>query len=97
MAELVVTYSNVSSGREYDPPIASGSGVRTEVVAFGANGSLTVSSEQVVELVADEDCWVIIGVGVVHGDADTGRMIKANLPYTFGVSEGERVAVAAVA
>lgn len=100
MAEIVVTFSKIDSSKAYDPPVAKGAGVRTEVISFGANGTLTANGETIVELTADADCWVLIGAGVVHGNASeasgVARLLKGNLPYTFSVVNGERVAAAAV-
>lgn len=101
MAELVVTFSKVSGGHSYDAPIAQGSAVRTEVLTMPADGELEVLGEQVVELLSDADCWVVIGSGVENADADAAsgvaRKLKAGFPYTYGVSNGDRVAVAASA
>lgn len=98
MSQLVVTFSRVDSSRVYDAPVAKGSDIRTEVITMDGVGSLVAEAgEEIVELIADADCWVAIGVDPAS-DVDTdgtsgSRFIKADIPYTYGISADEKVAV----
>ncbi|RWF44308.1 MAG: hypothetical protein EOS65_02720 [Mesorhizobium sp.] len=92
MATLIVTLSRIDATRDYDPPVAKGSGCRTETLTLPATGTLTASGETIVELLADADSWVAIGTSPDVDGTDV-RKIKANVPYTFGIADGEKVKV----
>jgi len=101
MPELIVTFSHVRSDLEYDPPAPKGSGVRTEIIAFGKNGKLMAEGNQLVELTTDLNCWVVIGVKSKHQDANPtsgiARFVQpGDIPRRFTVSDGESVSVAGV-
>ncbi|AZV21487.1 hypothetical protein [Mesorhizobium sp. M7A.F.Ce.TU.012.03.2.1] len=94
MATLIVTLSRIDASRDYDAPVAQGSGCRTETITMPADGGLTAAGEEIAELLADADCWVAIGDDPDVESADR-RKIKADIPYTFGIQSGEKVAVKA--
>ncbi|TIX73394.1 MAG: hypothetical protein E5V25_05385 [Mesorhizobium sp.] len=99
MATLIVTYSRIDGTRDFDPPVAQGSGCRTETIAMPGTGSLTVEGEEIVELVADADCWVAIGEDpdstIATDGTGTARKLISGIPYTFGVRDGDKTAVEA--
>lgn len=99
MATLIVTYSHINGRNTFNPPVAQGAGVRTETLTIPATGTLTAATEQVVELLADADCWVAIGAAPDAGVATDGtaaaRKLTAGVPYAFSVAEGDKVAVEA--
>lgn len=94
MATLIVTLSRINATRDYDPPVAQGSGCRTETVAMPGTGALTAAGEEIVELLADADCWVAIGAAPDVDGTDV-RKLKADIPYTFGLVDGDKVKVKA--
>ncbi|TIX27292.1 hypothetical protein [Mesorhizobium sp.] len=91
MATLIVTLSRIDASRDYDAPVAQGSGCRTEIITMPADGNLTASGEEIVELLADADCWVAVGDDPDADSADR-RKLKADIPYTFGIHDGQKVA-----
>ena len=102
MATLIVTYSSAfpTPPRVATAPVAVGSMARTETITMPAAGSLAaVAGENIVELLADADCWVAIGSdpdSTIATDGTGGaRKLKANLPYSFHVETGDTVAVEA--
>lgn len=94
MATLVVTLSRIDASRDYDAPVAQGSGCRTESITMPASGNLVANGEEIVELLADADCWVAVGTVPDANSADR-RKLKADVPYTFGIHDGEKIAVLA--
>lgn len=94
MATLIVTLSRIDATRDYDPPVAKGSGCRTESITIPNTGDLTADGETIVELLADADCWVAVGTAPDVDGIDV-RKIKADIPYTFGIADGEKVKVKA--
>ncbi|RWC25924.1 MAG: hypothetical protein EOS27_27110 [Mesorhizobium sp.] len=94
MATLIVTLSRIDASRDYDAPVAQGSGCRTEIITMPDSGDLTAAGEEIVELLADADCWVSVG-DAPDADSSDRRKIKADIPYTFGIQSGEKVAVKA--
>lgn len=101
MARLIVTFSRIDSSRVYDAPVAKGSDIRTELVTMpGASVMAAEGNEEIVELIADADCWVGIGTAPssdlsTDGTGATARFLKADIPYTYGIASGEKVAVEA--
>ncbi|PSJ55753.1 hypothetical protein [Pseudaminobacter soli (ex Li et al. 2025)] len=100
MATLVITYSCIDASRHYVAPVARGASVRTETVTMPGNGTLSAKApEEIVELLADVDCWVAIGatptVSALPDGTRAARKLAAGMPYQFNVSAGEKVAVAA--
>lgn len=97
MARLVVTFSRIDSSKVYDAPVAKGSDIRTEIVTMPGNTAMVAEAgEEIVELTADEDCWVAIGTdpeGVTTEGSGDSRLIKAGIPYTFSIAAGESVSV----
>ncbi|TIU59359.1 MAG: sn-glycerol-1-phosphate dehydrogenase [Mesorhizobium sp.] len=94
MATLIVTLSRINATRDYDPPVSQGSGCRTESITIPNTGDLTADGETIVELLADADCWVAVGAAPDVDGTDV-RKLKADIPYTFGISDGEKVKVKA--
>lgn len=100
MATLIVTFTHVDASRHYDAPLAKGSSARTETITMPATGALTAAAgEDVVELLADADCWVAIGTAPDSGIASDGtgaaRKLLSGTPYQFHVEPGDKVAVEA--
>ena len=99
MATLIVTYSRIDGSHHYVAPVAQGSNVRTETLTMPATGALAAIDEEIVELLADADCWVAIGSAPDSGIATDGtgaaRKLKADTPYQFHVRTGDKVAVEA--
>ncbi|RWC29856.1 MAG: hypothetical protein EOS70_23495 [Mesorhizobium sp.] len=99
MATLIVTYSRINARRAYNSPVAQGSACRTETITMPGTGSLTVDGEEVVELVADADCWVAIGEDpdstIATDGTGAARKLISGIPYTFGVRDGDKTAVEA--
>lgn len=101
MARLIVTFSRIDSSKVYDPPVAKGSDIRTEILTMpGTTTMAAEAGEEIVELLADADCWVGIGSAPssdisTDGTGASARFLKANVPYTFSVSEGDKVAAEA--
>jgi hypothetical protein len=100
MATLIVTYSHVDASRDYDAPLAKGSAARTETITMPATGTLTATApEDVVELLADADCWVAIGSApdstIATDGTGSARKILSGTPYQFHVVTGDKVAVEA--
>jgi hypothetical protein len=99
MATLIVTLSRLNARRLATAPVAQGSGCRTETITMPASGALVADGEEIIELLADADCWVAIGEtpdsSLATDGTGTARKIKADLPYTFGIQDGEKVAVEA--
>ena len=73
--------------------------MRTETLTMPATGTLAVISEQIVELLADADCWVAIGptpdAGIATDGTGAARKLLAGTSYAFSVAEGDKVAVEA--
>lgn len=100
MATLIVTFSRIDTSAGYVAPIAQGSNVRTETITMPATGTLTCSApEEVVELLADADCWVAIGPTpdstIATDGTGTARKLLSATPYQFSVQIGDKVAVEA--
>lgn len=101
MATLIVTLSRLNARRTAVAPVAQGSSCRTETITFSTstNGALTADGEEIVELLADADCLVAIGTSphstLLTDGTGTARKLKANIPYQFGIQDGEKVAVEA--
>lgn len=99
MATLIVTFSHINGRRTFNPPVAQGSNVRTETLTMPATGALVAAGEHIIELLADADCWVAIGAAPDPAIATDGtgaaRKLRANIPYSFDVSDGDKVAVEA--
>lgn len=99
MATLIVTLSRLKAATFSTAPVARGSACRTETITMPASGGLTAAGEEIVELLADADCWVAIGEtpdsSLATDGTGTARKIKADIPYTFGIQDGEKVAVEA--
>lgn len=91
MATLIVTLSRIDASRDYDAPVAQGAGCRTESITMPATGGLSADGEEIVELLADADCWVAVGAAPDADSADR-RKLKADVPYTFGIHDGQKVA-----
>lgn len=96
MATLIVTYSRINASHHYVAPVAQGSNVRTESITIPGTGSLTASApEEIVELLADADCWVAIGAAPDASVQASSRKLVAGLPFQFSVSHGDKVDVEA--
>ncbi|RWO57116.1 hypothetical protein [Mesorhizobium sp.] len=99
MATLIVTLSRLNARRHATAPVAQGSQCRTETIPMPASGDLVANGEEIVELLADADCWVAIGAdpdsSLATDGTGTARKLKADVPYTFGIQDGEKVAVEA--
>ncbi|RUV75914.1 MAG: hypothetical protein EOR30_17110 [Mesorhizobium sp.] len=100
MATLIVTFSKIDGSHHYVAPVAQGANCRTETITMPATGALSAAAtEEIVELLADADCWVAISSDpdstIATDGTGTARKIKANIPYTFGIRDGEKVAVEA--
>lgn len=99
MATLIVTLSRLNARRHATAPVSQGSQCRTETITMPASGALTANGEEIVEILADADCWVAIGTdpdsSLATDGTGTARKIMADIPYTFGIQDGEKVAVEA--
>lgn len=94
MATLISTFSRIDASYNYNPPVAMGTGCRTEAITMPDTGDLAAEDELIIELLADADCWVAIG-DTPDADSTDRRKIKAGIPYAFGVRRGDKVAVKA--
>lgn len=95
MATLIVTYSRIDGSHNYVAPVAQGSNVRTESITMPATGTLAAEApEEIVELLADADCWVAIGAAPDASVQATSRRLKSGVPYQFHVVAGDKVGVA---
>lgn len=61
MPSLIVTFARITAANRYVAPVADGSGARTETLTMPSESSPAETGEQIVELLADADCWVAIG------------------------------------
>lgn len=99
MATLIVTFSHVDASRDYDAPLAKGSAARTETLTMPAESSAALAGEDVVELLADADCWVAIGsapdASIATDGTGAARKLLSGTPYQFHVETGDRIAVEA--
>ncbi|AEH88209.1 hypothetical protein [Mesorhizobium opportunistum] len=99
MSTLIVTLSRLNARRTAVAPVAQGAACRTETVTMPGSGNYTADGEEIVELLADADCWVAIGTvphsTILTDGTGSARKLKANVPYQFGIQDGEKVAVEA--
>lgn len=106
MANLYLTFTSAfpSPAKARGVPVAVGSSARSETIEIPSasagpeTGTLSAASgEDVVELLAEADCWVAIGANpnpdAVSDGAQLARVVKADLPYQFSVAAGDKVAV----
>lgn len=99
MATLTITFTgafpDVRAGAAGN--LARGTGARSEVITLPDISSLlAVSGDSAVELLADADCWVAIGVDPDPAAATDGtraaHFLVGGLPYQYHVAVGESVA-----
>jgi hypothetical protein len=99
MATVTVTFTR-GNMNDVDADIGSlavGNAARSEVITLPATGDLVAAaSENVVELLASDDCWIAIGQAPDpaedSGGFRNGRFLKADLPYQYTVTTGDKVA-----
>ena len=99
MATITVTFTR-GNMNDVDSDIGSlavGSAARSEVITLPDTGNLVAASdENVVELLASADCWAAIGAAPDPADNSAGvrqaHFLKANLPYQYTVTTGDKVA-----
>lgn len=99
MATITVTFTR-GNMNDVDSDIGSlavGAVARSEVITLPATGDLVaLSTDNVVELLASDDCWIAIGPDPDPADDSAGfrngRFLKADLPYQYTVTTGDKVA-----
>lgn len=99
MPSLIVTFSRIDATHHYVAPVANGSGARTETLTMPAESSAAAAGEEIVELLADADCWVAIGATpdttIATDGTGAARKLLADTAYQFRVAAGDIVAVEA--